>query len=90
MYEVGLLWRNNNPELPNNRVQAERRLQRLKRRFQRGPEFAAQYKTVMSDCIDKGYKVKLSAEEAPRTSSHTWYLPHHGVINPSKSKVRVV
>ena len=29
-------------------------------------------------------------EEAARTSSHTWYLPHHGVINPKKSKVRVV
>ena len=41
-YEVGLLWRNDNPELPNNRVQAEKRQQQLKRRFQRSPEFAAQ------------------------------------------------
>ena len=89
-YEVGLLWRNDNPELPNNRVQAEKRLQQLKRRFQRNPEFAAQYKTVMNDYIVKGYAVKLSKEEAARTSSHTWYLPHHGVINPNKSKVRVV
>ena len=70
-YEVGLLWRNDNPELPNNRVQAEKRLQQLKRRFQRSPEFAAQYKTVMDDYIDKGYAVKLSEEEAARTSSHT-------------------
>ena len=89
-YEVGLLWRNDNPELPNNRMQAEKRLQQLKRRFQRNPEFAAQYKTVMNDYIVKGYAVKLSEEEAARTSSHTWYLPHHGVINPNKSKVRVV
>ena len=29
-YEVGLLWRKDNPELPNNRVQAEKRLQQLK------------------------------------------------------------
>ena len=43
----------------------------------------------MNDYTDKGYAVKLS-EEAARTSSHTWYLPHHGVINPNKSKVRVV
>ena len=28
-YEVGLLWRNDNPELPNNPVQAEKRLQNL-------------------------------------------------------------
>ena len=71
-------------------MQAEKRLQQLKRRFQRSPEFAAQYKTVMNDYIDKGYAVKLSEEEAAGTSSHTWYLPHHGVINPNKSKVRVV
>ena len=89
-YEVGLLWRNDNPELPNNRVQAEKRLQQLKRRFQRSPEFAAQYKTVMNDYIDKGYAVKLSEEEAARTSSLTWYLPDHGVINPNKSNIRVV
>ena len=71
-------------------MQAEKRLQQLKRRFQRSPQFAAQYKTVMDDYIDKGYAVKLSEEEAARTSSHTWYLPHHGVINPNTSKVRVV
>ena len=91
-YEVGLLWRNDNPELPNNGIQAEKRLQQLKQRFQLSPEFAAQYKTViMNDYIEKGfYAKKLSEEEAARTSSHTWYLPHHGVINPNKSKVRVV
>ena len=44
----------------------------------------------MNDYIDKGYAVKLSEEEAARTSIHPWYLPHHGVINPNKSKVRVV
>ena len=71
-------------------MQAEKRLQQLKRRFQRSPEFAAQYKTVMNDYIDKGYAVKSSEEEAARISSHTWYLPHHGVINPNKTKVRMV
>ena len=71
-------------------MQAEKRLQQLKRRFQRSPEFADQYKTVMNDYIDKGYAVKFSEEEVTRTSRHTWYLPHHGVINPNKSKVRVV
>ena len=40
-------------------MQAEKRLQQLKRCFQRCPEFAAHYKTVMNDYIDKGYSVKL-------------------------------
>ena len=32
-YEVGLLWRKDNPDMPNSRTQAEKRLQQLKRRF---------------------------------------------------------
>ena len=71
-------------------MQAEKRLQQLKRSFQRSPEFTAQHKTVMNDYIEKGYAVKSSEKEAAGTSSQTWYLPHHGVINPNKSIVRVV
>ena len=33
-YEVGLLWRDNNPELPNNHMQAEKQPQQLKWCFQ--------------------------------------------------------
>ena len=66
-YEVGLLWRNKEPALPNNRVQAEKRLRQLKRRFQRDPAFAEQYRAVVTDYINKGYAVKLSEEEAPCT-----------------------
>ena len=66
------MWRNDNPELPNNGIQAEKRLQQLKQRFQLSPEFAAQYKTVINDYIDKGfYGVKLSEEEA-----RTYQQPH--------------
>ena len=89
-YEIGLLWRDKDPHLPNNRAQAEKRLQQLKKRFLRDPVFAEQYKAVMNDYISKGYAKRLSDEEATRTSNNTWYLPHHGVINPNKSKIRVV
>ena len=45
----------------------------------------------MNDYVDKRYAVKLSEEEeAASTSKRTWYLPHHGLINPNKAKVRVV
>ncbi|KAK3754553.1 hypothetical protein QZH41_005587 [Actinostola sp. cb2023] len=89
-YEVGLLWNTKDPHLPNNRTQAERRLRQLKRRFVRDSEFAARYKAVMEEYISIGYAKKLSDEEAARTSAKTWYLPHHGVTNPNKAKVRVV
>ena len=88
-YEVGLLWRNEDPILPNNRPQAEMRLQQLKKRFLCDPTFASQYEAAMNDYIEKGYGVKLLEKEAASTSDHTWYLLHHGVVNPNKSKVRV-
>lgn len=69
---------------------AERRLQRLKKRFARRPEFVAQYKAVLNDYIANGYAVKLSADEAGRTSNITLYLPRYGVISPNKDNVRVV
>ena len=68
-YEVGLLWRSEDPILPNNRSQAEMRLQQLKKRFLRGPTFASQYEAVMNDYIEKGYAVKLSEKEAASTST---------------------
>ena len=86
-YEVGLLWRDDNCRLPNNRLLGEKRLKQLKKRFDRNPEFAEQYRAVMNDYVVKGYAVKLSKEEESTTSNRTWYLPHHGVINPNKAKV---
>ena len=32
----------------------------------------------------------MSKGESASTSERTWYLPHHGVVNPNKAKVRVV
>lgn len=45
---------------------------------------------MMNDYIVIGYAVELSKEEADSKSGHTWYIPHHGVINPNKCKVRMV
>ena len=67
-----------------------KQLKKFQRKFQRKPEFAEQYKSVMNDYVHKGYARKLTPEEAASTKDRTWYLPHHGVVNPNKSKVRVV
>ena len=89
-YKVGLLWKEETPHLPDNRSLAEKRLQQLKKCFQRDPDLAKRYKMVMNEYIEKGYAKKLSQEEAQQRSAKTWYLPHHGVVNPNKEKVRVV
>ena len=90
-YETGLLWRDKNVELPNNRSEAVRRLSSLRRRFSRDPELEERYRTVMEEYVAKGYACKLTPEEAAVTGPRTWYLPHFPVLNSNKpGKVRIV
>ncbi|KAK3747005.1 hypothetical protein QZH41_011961, partial [Actinostola sp. cb2023] len=90
-YETGLLWKDDSPHLPDNRVIAEARLKSLKRKFQRDQEFEEKYRKVVQDYINRGYARKLSRDEAETKSAKTNYLPHHGVTNQNKpGKVRVV
>ena len=90
-YETGLLWRDENVKLPNNRSEVVRRLSSLRRRFSRDPELEEKYQTVMEEYIAKGYARKLTPEEAAVTRPRTWYLPHFPVLNPNKpGKVRIV
>ena len=67
---MGLLWNEEDPSLPYNRVLAEARLQHLKKRFQRDPELETKYRDVINNYVAKGYARKLSAEEATTKSRH--------------------
>lgn len=90
-YQMGLLWRDENVQLPNNRVLADARLSSLKGRLKKNPQLHTKYKDVIDDYVDKGYARKLTEEEVSKTTNITWYLPHHPVFNANKpGKVRVV
>lgn len=46
---------------------------------------------MINSYISKGRAKELTPEESKETTSRTWYLPHHAVLNPNKPwKVRVV
>jgi hypothetical protein len=52
--------------------------------------FADLYTETLNGYV-KGFARKLTKLEADMTTPLTWYIPHHGVINPNKpGKVRVV
>ena len=94
-YSVGMLWKNEDPWLPDNRRMAEVRLQSLKRKLKRDDNFHWKYRDFMDNLVSKGYPRKLTTEEAERRSRKTWYLPHHGVFHPPpppppKKKTRFV
>ena len=67
------------------------RLHSTEKKLRRNPGLAEKYQNVINDYVIKGYAQRMTQEEAKATTSKTWYLPHHAVLNPNKpGKVRVV
>ena len=90
-FETGLLWRDEEPRLPNKHCQAERRLEILQRKFSSNSGLKVKYRADTDDYIAKGHARKLSLEEASTRGPRAWYLTHFAVVSPNKlDKVRVV
>ena len=86
-YVVPLLFKKENLIIPNNREQTMQSLVYLKRRFKKDPAFFEDYKQLMSDLLVKRYARRMDDSPVART----WYIPHHGVYDPSKPRnIRVV
>ena len=83
-YEVPITWRTGEPNLPNNRLLAEKRLQSLLRRFQLEPAFEKEYRAAMQKNFDKGYAIVLGDQPA---SDGEYYTAHHGVYKGPKLRV---
>ncbi|XP_067927966.1 uncharacterized protein [Watersipora subatra] len=73
--------------LPLNRIQTEKRLAGIVKKFRADPEYHEEYRNFIEDLIKNGH-----AEEAPETGEpgKVWYLPHFGVRHKQKRKLRVV
>ena len=92
-YQVGLIWRDSNSDLPDNRAVAEKRLHLLEKRLESesDPELNAKYRQTIDDDLQKGYIKELSERESSEPTTRAWYLPHHPVLHPHKpGKVRRV
>jgi hypothetical protein len=79
-YEVGMLWSQNNPQLPNNRYVAFKRLQHLKNRLKKDEVLHQKYREKIEEYVKKEYARKLRPNEASSTSvrrlppSETWKI----------------
>ena len=90
-YHIGMLWKQDTPVLPNNRVLAVKRLHSVERKLGKAPELEKRYHTAMNDYINQGHARKLSKDQRHSYTARTNYVPHHCVVNPNKpDKVRVV
>ena len=74
-------------ELPDSFQMASRRLDSLRKRFRADHQYFEAYRGVISSLAEDGYAVPAPDEA---TDHPVWYLPHHGVMEPEKGKLRVV
>ena len=89
-YETGLLWREDNVQLPNNREPAINRLKSVERRLAHDPELCQSYSDTMNSYVTQGHASKVKQNE-PSVPGRAWDMPHHAVRNPNKpGKVRIV
>ena len=90
-YEVGMLWSEPEPNLPNNYKSALGQLYSLERRFQRDTNLKNLYQQSIDTDVEKGFVKILDESEVKGNFGKEWYLPHHPVLNPNKpGKVRRV
>ncbi|XP_074035219.1 uncharacterized protein [Leptinotarsa decemlineata] len=83
-WEIGLLWKKENIDLPESRATALNRLFTVEKKMQKDQHFGEQYSKKIENFVEKGYAKVLTCEEAAVTSHKTWYLPHFAVKHPSK------
>ena len=90
-YQISIPWKNKNPNLPNNRSMAERRLGYLKKKLEKDPSLKKRYSEFIEDLVERGYARKVANDIPGTEDGKVWYLPHHNVVHPKKpDKVRVV
>jgi hypothetical protein len=63
-YEVGIPWKVNAPELPDNYRMTLRRLENTEKRLIKSPEIADAYTETIKKYIEKGYLNKVTYDTA--------------------------
>ena len=69
-YSVGLLWKEQLPELPNNRCLASSRMLSLEKKFEKSPSLKEKYVQTINEYIKDGHASILSKAEAEKESKN--------------------
>ena len=85
-YQLPLLWRDDSCVLPDSKDVALKRLKGLKKRLQRDELLHKAYTEQMDATLNKGYAEKVPDEEINCNRRH-WYIPHHPVVTPKKTRI---
>ena len=74
--QLPLLWRDQKPQLPDNRHVVD---QRLKSPLSKNKTLCKRYTDVMEEYIQRG-EAELVEKEDASDSQVSWFLPHHTVL----------
>ena len=85
-YSLPLPFKTPDTQLSNNKSYALHRLESVKKKMQKDASFKKEYTEQIQKLINKGYASPSKCEP----QGQTWYIPHFGVFEPSKSRYRVV
>ena len=88
-YQLAIPFKEQPPDLENNKYMADQRLKSLGRRLEKDRDLHEKYKEGIKDLLDKGYAEEVK-DDAPEPVGATWYIPHHPVFHPMKEKMRIV
>ncbi|XP_074652764.1 uncharacterized protein LOC141907094 [Tubulanus polymorphus] len=89
-YQVGMLWKDRNSSMPDNRFLALKRFRNLERRLLADSKLCFDYSKTLNGYIEKGFARKINDGEC-ESCGRIWYLPHHAVRNQNKpGKTRVI
>ena len=87
-YQLDIPFKEDTPNMPDDRQMAEKRLQHLIRRMKKEPTFGERYAAGIKDYIDQGYAEECDGAGIP---GQIWYIPHHAVFSAKKpDKLRIV
>ena len=91
-YEVGLLWADDSPDLPNNYSSALQQFYSLEKRLDKDVDLKDAYQKTIQKDLENGFIRVIDKHELQHTGNNLqWYLPHHPVKHPHKpGKVRRV
>ncbi|XP_058448081.1 uncharacterized protein LOC131432741 [Malaya genurostris] len=90
-FEIGLLWKDDDPSFPDSYPMALKRLQSLEKRLIKDPELYEKVRGMIAEYLAKGYAHKATLSElAAFESRKVWYLPLNIVHNSRKKKYRLV
>lgn len=91
-FETGLLWKQDDIELPDSYPLVLRRLRCLEKRMERNPQLKESIHQKIEEYLDKGYAYKADMEELLHTDPRKiWYVPLGAVSNAKKpGKVRII